>query len=93
METSSKLEGLGVVGLIGRVWNHQWVQLELGSLSHEFGVISVIRGLNWAIIFIRIVRLIVLIRGIGVHRFSRESLWSSMGTAGVGVTITRVWGH
>ena len=75
------------MGLIGRVWGHyrlNWESLgssmgELGSasLSEAIGVISVIRGLNWAIIVIRIVRLIVLIRGIGVHRFNWESLRSS----------------
>ena len=46
------------MGLIGRVWGHyrlNWESLgssmgELGSasLSEEIGVISVIRGLNWA---------------------------------------------
>ena len=69
----------------------------------ERGVISVIRGLNWAIIVIRIVRLIVLIRGIGVHRFNWESLGSLSsqlgefgvidGRVGISVTIRRDWGH
>ena len=68
---------------------------ELGSasLSEAIGVISVIRGLNWAVVLIRVIGVIVLIRGIGGRRFNRESLGSSMGTAGVGVTIRRVWGH
>ena len=59
----------------------------------ERGVISVIRGLNWAVVLIRVIRVIVLIRGIGGRRFNRESLGSSMDTAGVEVTIRRVWGH
>ena len=61
----------------------------VGSMARrgKTGVISVIRGLNWAVVLIRVIGVIVLIRGIGGRRFNRESLGSSMGTAGVEVTI------
>ena len=42
----------------------------MGVIVWGVGVINVIKAINWVIILIRIIGVIVLIKGIGVHGFN-----------------------
>ena len=48
----------------------------MGVIVGGLEVINVIRAINWVIILIRIIRVTVLIRGIGVHGFN----WGLIGS-------------